>query len=390
MNFEIVSILIFLAIIGILIYRDRKKIQFNKGLFIRRSNTGRKFIYSFAKRHEKKLRLLGNIGIIVTIIASLYGMYLILESTYNILSKPAETVRPLRLVLPSVSNVKLPGFVLGVPFWYWIISVFIVMVIHEPMHAFMARIEKVRIKSFGVLLFIVLPGAFVDPDEKQLMKLSTVKKLRIFSAGSFGNLLAAGLMILLLLGYNFVIEKTMTPIGVGFESLIPDSGAQQVGLKGRIIQINSNQVKDLEDFTKAMSTVKPNDTVTVKTTVETYNIKTISDPENATRPLIGISGSYVAFAYSGVLASLGQVSDSMISVLAWVSGLFTWVLILNLGVGIFNLFPLKPLDGGLMTEAIATHFFKENNGKIITNTISFFMLILILFNLFGPSLMKLA
>jgi membrane-associated protease RseP (regulator of RpoE activity) len=36
----------------------------------------------------------------------------------------------------------------------------------------MSRVEKIRVKSAGLLLVLVLPGAFVEPDEKQLKKFS--------------------------------------------------------------------------------------------------------------------------------------------------------------------------------------------------------------------------
>lgn len=388
-NFEIISVLTFLLVLGILIYRDRKNIEFKSGLIIRRSTKGKKIIYDFAERHEKKLRVVGNIAVVIAIIASLYGMYLLLQSSYGIITRPTEIIRPLRVVLPSVSGVELPGFILGVPFWYWIISVFLVMGIHEPMHALMARIEKIEIKSFGVLLFLILPGAFVDPNERQLKRLSVMKKLRIFAAGSFGNFLLAGIVLLLLLGYNFILDRIMVPIGVAFENTIPDTGAYEAGMKGRIIQINSMEIKDLEDFSQAMSSVKPNDIVNVKTSEGEYTIKTVADPDDVSRPLIGIERPYVVFAYTGFLSKFGEVSNSTMSVIIWLSGLFGWVFLLNLGVGVFNLFPLKPLDGGLMLEEIANHFFKKRNGRIITNVISFFVLILVLFNLFGPNIMKL-
>lgn len=389
MNLEIISVVLFLFILAILIYKDRKNIEFKAGLIIRRSYAGKRFIYEFSRKYENTLRIIGNIGIFVAIIALIYGMYILLNSTYNLITNPIGVARPLRVVLPSVSDIKFPGFILGVPFWYWIISVFLVMGIHEPMHAIMARIEKVDIKSFGILFFLVIPGAFVDPDEKQLKRLSIIKKLRIFAAGSFGNFLLAAFIFLFLLGYNFTLSKIMISNGVAFENTIPGTNAAEVNLKGNIIQINSVKIKDFEDFNKAMSSVKPNDIVNVKTTEGEYTIKTIADSENSTKPLIGIEKPYVVFTYTGILSKFGEVSKTTIDILSWIYGLFGWVFLLNLGVGVFNLFPLKPLDGGLMFEEIANHFFKKKNGRIITNVVSIFVLILVLFNLFGPNIMKL-
>jgi len=388
MNFELISVLLFLGVLAILIYRDRKNIEFKSGIIMRRSNAGKDFIYKFSEKYEKTLRIIGNIGIVVAAIATFFAMFILMQSTYKLITKPSEATGSLKLVLPSVSGVKLPGFILGVPFWYWIIAVFLVVSIHEPMHALMARIEKVRIKSFGLILLIILPGAFVDPDEKQLKKLSIVKKLRVYAAGSFGNLLLAGVVFLLLIGYNFALSKLLTPVGIAFEKTIPNSGAALANMTGRITAINSVEVRDFDDLGKAMSTVKPNDIIVVNTTTRQYVIRTVADPDNSTRPLIGIENSYVVFAYSGFLSKFGTVSNTVLSIIMWISGLFSWVFLLSLGVGIFNLFPLKPLDGGLILEEVSNHFFKRKKSKIITRVVSTLVLILILFNLFWPSVIK--
>ncbi|MFH8080547.1 MAG: M50 family metallopeptidase, partial [Candidatus Aenigmatarchaeota archaeon] len=104
--------------------------------------------------------------------------------------------------------------------------------------------------------------------------------------------------------------------------------------------------------------------------------------------LIGIKNPYVEYRYKGFLSKYGHVSPSTLSLFQWIEGLFYWIFILNVGVGVFNLFPLKPLDGGLMFEAVCEHFFKKKS-KRITTIVSVTLLILILFNIFGPSLLKL-
>jgi membrane-associated protease RseP (regulator of RpoE activity) len=53
-----------------------------------------------------------------------------------------------------------------------------------------------------------------------------------------------------------------------------------------------------------------------------------------------------------------------------------------LGIGLFNLLPLKPLDGGLIFEEISNKIFKEK-GKVITTFISLLTLAFILLNLWA-------
>lgn len=383
MNIEIITVLIFLGVLSIIIYKDRKNFEFKSGLILRRSTKGKEFIYKFSEKYEKHLKVIGTLGIIIGVLASIYGSYLLFKSTFEIFSNKVKE-STLRIVLPSVEGVNMPGFVLGVPFWYWIIAVFVVMFIHEPMHAFLARAEKIDIKSFGVLLFIILPGAFVEPNERQLKRKPLLSKLRVFAAGSFGNIIVAGIMILLIIGFNNIVPIFIQPIGIGFESLMAGSYAESSELNGIIIKINDIDVKTLEDLSNAMKDIKPGDEIQVTTTKGTYTIKTISDPDNQQRALIGIQKPYVEY----LSISNKPVSRSTISIIEWFDGLFAWIFILNLGVGVFNLFPLKPLDGGLMMEAITQHFFKEK-GKIVANYISIFFLLLILFNLFGPKMLTL-
>lgn len=386
MNYELISVLVFALILSIIIYRDRKNIEFKSGLIIRRSTKGKKWLYEFSARHEKTLKIIGTIAVITSILASFYAMYLLFHSTYNIIIKKTKE-STLRVVLPSVEGVKMPGFILGVPFWYWIISIFVVMAVHEPMHALIARAEKIDVKSFGVLLFFILPGAFVEPDEKQLKRSKTLSKLRVFAGGSFGNIIIAALIFLLILGLTKVLSMVINPIGVNYESLIEGSYAEKIGLEGRITKINNIEIKTIDDLTKAMENVKPGDKILVTTSKSVYEIEAIKDEETE-RTLIGIKNPYVEYEYTGFLSKYGQVSKTTLSVFQWLEGLLYWIFVLNLGVGVFNLFPLKPLDGGLITEAVCEYFFKRK-GKYISNAISIFVLILVIFNIFGPGIMKL-
>ncbi|MDI6826006.1 MAG: site-2 protease family protein [Candidatus Aenigmarchaeota archaeon] len=385
MDLEVLSVLIFLGILSFLIYWDRKNIEFKFGLIRRRTKMGKKAIYKFGDKHRKKLKIIGNIAIIVGIIASASGLFLLIRSSYNLFLKPEEAMPEIKLVFPSVSGIELPGFILGVPFWYWIIAVFVVMFAHEPMHALVARAERIKIKSFGLLLLFVLPGAFVDPDERQVKKLSTVKKLRIFAAGSFGNLIVAGIFFLLILSYNFLIDSFISAEGVVFEKTIENTGASDAGLKGTIIKINDKEVKSIADFLNIMKDVKVGDVLKIETTQGIFHVKTIPNPENPEKPFIGINKPSTLFVYKGIFEGLGVVPESTLHIISWFLGLFGWVFVLNIGIGVFNLFPIKPLDGGLMLEAIVKHFYKGKGAKYLVNCLSLLTLSLVLINLFGPS-----
>lgn len=387
-SLEIISVLIFFGIIGILAYRDRKNVEFNYGLLIRRTKKGKKIIYRLGSKHRKKLQILGNLAIVIGLIVSVYTFATLIDSSYKLFSKPEEAEQAFAMPLPKVTGVEYPGFVLGIPFWYWIIGVFFVLFAHEPMHALLARAEKVKIKSFGFLLFFLLPGAFVEPDEKQIEKLSLKKKLRIFAVGSFGNfVLAAILFLIIFLGLYPLFFRG----GVIFGYLNytkynrPEPfPAEILNMTGVILTIDGEKIESIKDLQEVMVDKKPNQNVLIKTTDGEYDLMLTNDPKNETK---GYMGVYVA-DYK-VLADRYRGSSLASTILLGLTELLSWVFVLNLGIGAANLLPIKPLDGGLMLEGLVKHFLGKKKSEKIVLIVSLLTLSLILIALFGPSLFSL-
>ncbi len=388
MSLEILSLILFIGIIIAFVYFDRKNIEFKYGLVMRRTKKGKKFIYRMAKRYKKWLILLGNLGIIVGIVASGYTFFSLIDTSYKIFFKPKEAAQSIALVFPSVSGVKLPGFVLGIPFWYWIIGIFTVMIAHEPMHGLLARAENVRIKSLGVLLLIAIPGAFVEPDEKQIKKLSTMKKLRIYAAGSFGNFILAAILLFLTLAIIYPIFYRGSVI-YGYLNYTKYNRsepfpAERANITGPILSIDEERVENVKDLQRIMADKKPGQTILVKTTKGTYSLTLTNDPKNKTK---GYMGVFVA-DYK-VLKREYRDNKLLSTVLSYTVELMGWIVTLNLGIGAANLLPIKPLDGGLMFEEIIKRFFKRKKRREkIVNLVSILTIILIVIALFGPSIVK--
>ncbi|KAF7250959.1 Membrane-bound transcription factor site-2 protease [Varanus komodoensis] len=66
---------------------------------------------------------------------------------------------------------------------YFFTAILISAVIHEVGHGVAAIREQVRFNGFGMFIFIVYPGAFVDLFTTHLQLISPVQQLRIFCAG---------------------------------------------------------------------------------------------------------------------------------------------------------------------------------------------------------------
>ena len=61
--------------------------------------------------------------------------------------------------------------------------------------------------------------------------------------------------------------------------------------------------------------------------------------------------------------------------------LFKWVAMLNLGIGLFNLLPMKPLDGGYMLEILLSYKLSEEQYKPTVNALSVVLAMVIVFSL---------
>ena len=69
-----------------------------------------------------------------------------------------------------------------------------------------------------------------------------------------------------------------------------------------------------------------------------------------------------------------------IPVISWVFELFRWLFILNIGIGLFNLVPLGPIDGGRMLKVVLDKKFRKETSAKLFKWISIFFLVIILAN----------
>ncbi|MEM2266301.1 MAG: site-2 protease family protein, partial [Candidatus Hadarchaeales archaeon] len=66
--------------------------------------------------------------------------------------------------------------------------------------------------------------------------------------------------------------------------------------------------------------------------------------------------------------------------------LLKWIFVLDLGIGMFNLLPLVPLDGGYMFRGLLELKMSKKRARQFSNFFSLFLLFILLLNLF-PSLL---
>jgi S2P endopeptidase len=112
-----------------------------------------------------------------------------------------EEVAHLEILLPGVN---LPLNQIG----YYILSLLICSFVHEAGHGIAAVIEEIPVSGFGMHLFFILPIAYTQIDTENLQAAKVWKKLKIFSAGIWNNLILAGWCYILLL----LLPILLTPL----------------------------------------------------------------------------------------------------------------------------------------------------------------------------------
>jgi len=367
-NLEIFSMLVFFSLVGIFLFKGRKSLEKHGIIFIRRWKRGLDLIDSLIRRYPKAVKIYGRIALVLGIVVMVGGFVMLL--IYDVLG-----IKLFGLVLPTAGGYRYPGPIVGVPFWYWLIAIFIIIFVHETSHGILARLAKVKLKNYGIILLLLLPvGAFVEPDDKKLKRVKMTQKLQIFAAGSFANFIT-GLIFLglgMLLASSVLIPSirpyVIEPYGVYFNGTMAGYPAHDVNLTGVITDMNSIPIKTTDNLSGLLNSTNPGTNISIITSMGNYSVITVPRPDSLAGSFIGISYPTTYYAYRQWSAVALQ--------------LFTWLVGLSIGVGIANLLPMKPFDGGLMLEEISARFLKKHT-RFIVIFFTILTISLILYNMFG-------
>jgi hypothetical protein len=135
-------------------------VELNFPVIMWRTQKLRGLISKISNLSPKFWRWYMNIGIVVAFGAMIFITWTILSTLPSIFETPSVSI-----VIPGVD---VPGSPIYVPFVYGLIALATVLVVHEFSHGMQSVGEKISIKSIGLLLFAIIPGAFVEPDEDEL------------------------------------------------------------------------------------------------------------------------------------------------------------------------------------------------------------------------------
>ncbi len=452
-DFYLLSVVLFVIILALIVYKDRKNFSRDSIFLLRKTRRGREFLKRLSDSFPRFWTHAGTLGAIASLLASAYGFLLLLNLfVKSFFAEKAVGGMAVLLPTPTSSPVIVPG-VMGVPFWYWIISIALLVIVHEGSHGIQAVRAKVPIKSLGWGILAIIPLAFVEPDEKLLQKKKTWPQLRVFGAGSFANFVLAGVVFVIL---ALLSSSILVASGVEYYGTVENYSAYENNMTGKIISMDGSEIRTAQDLSDVLEEAETGETVRVVTENGTgeriYTLTTGEPPDYEYSPdfdaQVMISMEHVipgimdcSESFGDWLNSLGgmekqvtwstlnaeikkweyigenypsmeaRVSSKLRSLreemenhskpgfigimgvstdyevvdalkpyeepITFTNGLLFFVFLINLGVGIANMLPMKPLDGGRMWEIIFRRYFKKHY-KPMTRYLGYVTLLLII------------
>jgi len=243
-HFLMMALYVFLIYWFIVLVLDRKGIlqRYNISAFgpilMIRTTRGEKLLERLARGELRETfwRTYANIGTVLVVVAMSFMFVLVLLSayaTFTVQPEPTELHAPRNWLL-------IPGLNEFIPLCAWVGFV-VALVVHELSHAILSTVEKVKVKSMGLLVALIPIGAFAEPDSEQLFgektgkeekkKVATAReRTRILSAGITSNFAVALIAFALFFSILFAIQPVSDKMVYVYD-VVEGSTAEKAGIE---------------------------------------------------------------------------------------------------------------------------------------------------------------
>src|SRR3989338_7010238 len=373
--FSLLAVAVVYSLIAIFLYKNRANVQIQWMLFIPiilyRSKRTIEHVRKLGRKYAKFWQIYGTIAIPIAFGGMIFIFGFLAYQVYKI-----------------ILNTSLGASVQFIPIWYFLGALAIILVAHELMHGVVAEAFKLKLKAVGFGLLAIIPLAFVEPDEKQFNRASLRAREAVLASGAFTNFVVAAIVIgLTTFAVAPAITQTFDFNGVIIEDVTESLPGDLAGLeKGDVITaISGAEFSSVDEFIKLLTANKPGDSA-VLTTNNGDKIATFgANPEEPTKPYLGIQFKGDVIVKPEIANTFGQSPW----ILQYIAQFFFWLLILNIGIGLFNLLPIGPLDGGKMANSLVADIMKNKTAaQKVFMLISYLSLALLIFNIFGPFILS--
>jgi len=406
-------------------------------LIMWRTKKGRGLIDKIAKP-KRFWRFYGNLAIWICGIAMVTIMFLLIWIATLVPRIPAESAPTPQMII------GIPGLNPLIPLGYGVVGLIAAVVIHEFSHGILSRAGKIKLKSLGLLFFIIPIGAFTEPDEEELAKAGKRKRGRVYAVGPTSNIIL-GVVCAVIFSSIFMGCVKPAHEGIAIIDVVPNSPASTNNLTAGmiIINVNGTAITNSSNFDNAISLTKADQTINITiyaknsgldehklTLADKYNYT--SKEEDRGRGYIGVytTSTERLLSYYHPLSKTKTFSDLGKSMLFYLSlpimslspiqypttnfytissffsfmpesifwplaNCFYWLFWINIMVGLTNALPAVPLDGGYLFKdgldwlisKVKSGLKKEKREEYVSTVsllLSLFVLALILWQLIGP------
>ncbi|MDA1125193.1 MAG: site-2 protease family protein [Crenarchaeota archaeon] len=306
-------------------------------------------------RTRRGIRVFADVSVIAGFLMMGFAFWFLFSNILNFFVQPTEFAE-LTVLIPGVTLTS------GSAIMYFLLSIPIVLVIHEGAHGIVGVMEKIGIKTGGFAIFIAMFAGFVEPDEEQFSKAKKISRLRLIGAGPTSNVIFAfALGVILFTNPMFAMvvpEPFLSSFyeeaedGVLVLSVIDGGSAQQAGIQENDVIIKINDVKIASAVDLQKNPVKPGDTVNVTILRDgnevVFPVTIMASPDDPDRGLIGIMRN-------------DQPPKPIYNIIDWgldtpmgfqFSMFLLWLWMISFFIGIINMLPLPILDGGKFIHTI--------------------------------------
>jgi membrane-associated protease RseP (regulator of RpoE activity) len=362
---RLIFAVVFVTGLAALMWKDRKNVERHSILFIRRSEKGINLLDRIAKKAPRFWNIYAWIGVVAALITIPLMLFQMGWIANNMIQSPGSGQGAPTAILPGLTSEQTisgniqPG-VTFIPVEYWVISIAILMIVHEASHGIVARMEDFEINSVGWLVMGIIPGAFVEPKGEQMMPEEGEKegsamglwdqgdwkgRLKVLAAGSWANYVTAAVI-----GGAFFLMTLFVLPNVYSDTLhysaIQERPAAESGMSsGEILSVNGTNVSTFRELKSVLNGTSGGDNISVETTEGEFEL-TLDSVEGYSHGFMGVTRTYPP----GV---------------SWFVNLLSMAAFLNLAIGMFNLLPAKPLDGGHIIDTFVEEFGKESQRKYV-------------------------
>ena len=111
-------------------------------------------------RTRRGIRVFADVSVVAGFLMMGFAFWFLFSNILNFFVQPTEFAE-LTVLIPGVTLTSASAIM------YFLLSIPIVLVVHEGAHGIVATLEKIKIKTGGFAIFIAMFAGFVEPDEEE-------------------------------------------------------------------------------------------------------------------------------------------------------------------------------------------------------------------------------